>query len=44
VEGRRSPGQRAGLTRGRVLAEARALLTDEGIEALTMRAVAARLA
>lgn len=43
VESRRHPGQRAGLTRARVLVEARALLTERGLEALTMRGVAARL-
>lgn len=39
----RAPGQRAGLTRARVLAAARALHADEGLEALTMRALADRL-
>ncbi len=39
----RSPGQRAGLTRARVLAAARDLLADGGVDALTMRALAGRL-
>ncbi len=39
----RNPGQRAGLTRARVLAAARDLLAERGLEALTMRALAARL-
>jgi len=39
----RSPGQRAGLTRGRVLATAHELLAERGIDALTMRALAERL-
>jgi AcrR family transcriptional regulator len=39
----RSPGQRAGLTRAGVLAAAHELLADRGLEALTMRALAARL-
>lgn len=40
----RTPGQRAGLTRAAVLAAARTLLTDGGADALTMRALARRLA
>lgn len=36
----RKPGQRAGLTYGTVLAAARALLSDGGVDALTMRALA----
>lgn len=36
----RLPGQRAGLTREAVLAAAHRLLADEGIDAVTMRAVA----
>jgi TetR/AcrR family tetracycline transcriptional repressor len=43
VKRRRSPGQRAGLTKGRVIAAARELLAEHGLEALTMRAVANRL-
>ncbi len=39
----RSSGQRAGLTRAAVLAEARALLAEGGLDALTMRALATRL-
>lgn len=39
----RRPGQRAGLTPERVLAEARRLLAQGGMDALTMRALAARL-
>lgn len=39
----RSTGQRAGLTRARVLEAARALLAEEGLEALTMRRLAQRL-
>ena len=39
----RTPGQRAGLTRARVLAAARELLDEHGVEALTMRALAERL-
>lgn len=39
----RTPGQRAGLTRARVLAGAREVLADEGLEALTMRTLAQRL-
>ena len=37
------PGQRAGLTRARVLAAARELVAEGGLEALTMRNLAARL-
>lgn len=40
---RRTPGQRAGLTRPAVLAAARELLAAGGLEALTMRALADRL-
>ncbi|EFC85746.1 TetR/AcrR family transcriptional regulator [Parafrankia sp. EUN1f] len=40
---RRSPGQRAGLTRDAVLAEARAVMADDGVQGLTMRALAERL-
>ena len=40
----RLPGQRAGLTRGRVLAAAHELLSDRGLDALSMRALADRLA
>ena len=43
MTGPRIPGQRAGLTRERVLAAAHQLLTDGGVEALTMRALADRL-
>jgi len=39
----RGPGQRAGLDRTRVLAEARALLDEVGLVGLTMRSLAARL-
>lgn len=39
----RTPGQRAGLTRAAVLATARTLLVERGVEALTMRALAERL-
>jgi TetR/AcrR family tetracycline transcriptional repressor len=39
----RAPGQRAGLTRARVLAAAHDLLADGGVEALTMRSLAERL-
>jgi AcrR family transcriptional regulator len=39
----RTPGQRAGLTRERVLAAARELLADGGLGGLTMRALADRL-
>jgi TetR/AcrR family tetracycline transcriptional repressor len=40
---RRAPGQRAGLTRDAVLAEARAALAEDGIGALSMRRLARRL-
>jgi len=40
---RRTPGQRAGLTRSAVLAEARAALAQDGIDALSMRRLAGRL-
>jgi len=40
---RRTPGQRAGLTRDAVLAGARAALAQDGIEALSMRRLAQRL-
>ncbi len=39
----RTPGQRAGLTRDRVVATALSLLADEGLGGLTMRALAERL-
>lgn len=39
----RAPGQRAGLTRAAVLAAARELLADGGVQALSMRALASRL-
>jgi TetR/AcrR family tetracycline transcriptional repressor len=39
----RSPGQRAGLSRAAVLAAARELVTEEGADALSMRALARRL-
>lgn len=39
----RGPGTRAGLTRAAVLQAARALLAEEGLPALTMRALARRL-
>jgi TetR/AcrR family tetracycline transcriptional repressor len=39
----RTPGQRAGLTRARVLETAHELLGERGIDALTMRALAERL-
>jgi TetR/AcrR family transcriptional regulator, tetracycline repressor protein len=39
----RTPGQRAGLTRARILDAAAELLARDGARALTMRAVAARL-
>ena len=39
----RSPGQRAGLTRPLVLAAARQLLVEDGLDGLTMRALARRL-
>jgi TetR/AcrR family transcriptional regulator, tetracycline repressor protein len=44
VNRHRTPGQRAGLSRDAVLAAARALLAEEGLDALTMRALAERLA
>ena len=40
---RRRPGQPAGITHARVVAEARELLTEEGVDGLTMRALAHRL-
>lgn len=43
METARLPGQRAGLTRDRVLAAAREELADGGSDALTMRALAERL-
>ncbi len=43
VSTRRFPGQRAGLTHAAVLAGARALLAEDGLDALTMRALADRL-
>jgi AcrR family transcriptional regulator len=43
VESRRTPGQRAGLSREQVLAAARAQLADRGLAGLTMRALAQRL-
>lgn len=43
MEPRRTPGQRAGLTRADVLAAARGLVAERGLEALTMRALARRL-
>jgi TetR/AcrR family transcriptional regulator, tetracycline repressor protein len=43
VNRHRTPGQRAGLTHDAVVAAARELLADEGLEALTMRALAERL-
>jgi TetR/AcrR family tetracycline transcriptional repressor len=43
VETRRVPGQRAGLTRARVLAAAKELLAEGHLGALTMRALAERL-
>jgi TetR/AcrR family tetracycline transcriptional repressor len=39
----RGPGQRAGLSRTAVLAAAHELLAEEGLDALTMRALARRL-
>lgn len=39
----RGPGQRAGLTREAILRQARALLAEEGPDALSMRALARRL-
>jgi len=43
VESRRTPGQRAGLTRADVLVAARRLLAERGLDALTMRALARAL-
>src|SRR5919106_90497 len=43
MSGSRTPGQRAGLSRERVLAVARELLAERGFDALTMRALADRL-
>lgn len=43
MEKRRTPGQRAGLSRARVLATAHQLLAESGLDALTMRALAERL-
>lgn len=43
VKKSRGPGQRAGLTRERVLAAAHELLSDSGVEALTMRTLAEHL-
>jgi len=40
----RTPGQRAGLTHAAVLDAAHSILAEQGIEALTMRGLAARLA
>lgn len=40
---RRGPGDRAGMTAARVLEDARALVEQDGIEALTMRRLADRL-
>jgi TetR/AcrR family transcriptional regulator, tetracycline repressor protein len=40
---RRTPGQRAGLTRAAVLAEARAALAEDGVDGLSMRRLAQRL-
>lgn len=40
---KRTPGQRAGLTREAVLAEARAALSHDGVDALSMRRLAQRL-
>lgn len=39
----RTPGQRAGLTRAAILATARDLLAERGLESLTMRGLAQRL-
>jgi TetR/AcrR family tetracycline transcriptional repressor len=39
----RTPGQRAGLTHAQVLSAAYELLAEQGIEAVTMRAIAQRL-
>lgn len=43
MESRRTPGQRAGLTRAGVLVAARRLLAERGLDALTMRALARAL-
>ncbi len=43
MERRRNLGQRAGLTRNRVIMAAYELLTERGLEALTMRSLAQRL-
>jgi TetR/AcrR family transcriptional regulator, tetracycline repressor protein len=43
VQPARTPGQRAGLTREAVLAAARQVLTEFGLDGLSMRAVAQRL-
>jgi TetR/AcrR family transcriptional regulator, tetracycline repressor protein len=40
---RRTPGQRAGLTRESVLGQARAALAEDGVEGLSMRRLARRL-
>ncbi len=40
---RRTPGQRAGLTAEIVVAEAKRLMTDDGLDRVTMRALSARL-
>jgi TetR/AcrR family transcriptional regulator, tetracycline repressor protein len=40
---RRTPGQRAGLTRQAVLAQARAALAEDGVDGLSMRRLARRL-
>jgi len=40
---RRAPGQRAGLTRQAVLAQARAALAEDGVDGLSMRRLARRL-
>lgn len=42
-QGSRGPGQRAGLSRTAVLAAAHELLAEQGLDALTMRALARRL-
>ena len=43
MDAARSPGQRAGLTRSAVLAAARDVLADSGVESVTMRELARRL-
>lgn len=43
MESTRGPGQRAGLTRDRILAAASVLLAERGSQGLTMRAVAEQL-